>query len=129
MVTFVPPTLADYFPRWVLYAIGFAGLAATVFAAFVPALMVRASRKRFGSPHLSGYGVGMRWSCLFFSVRAVVCRLPYFSHARLIANLWSSLTGLFQVGYCKEGNPVSKSRTLLLGQLLFIRHQLHFKTL
>ena len=57
MVTFVPPTLGGlFFPDGFLYAIGFAGLAATVFAAFVPALMVRASRKRFGSPHYQVWG-------------------------------------------------------------------------
>lgn len=51
LVTFGPPTLGGlFFPDGFLYAIGFAGLAATVFAAFVPALMVRESRRRFGSP-------------------------------------------------------------------------------
>lgn len=48
LVTFVPPTLlALLFPNGFLYAIGFAGLAATVWAVIVPALMARASRKRF----------------------------------------------------------------------------------
>ncbi|WP_411706405.1 tryptophan permease [Edaphovirga cremea] len=48
LITFVPPTLcALLFPDGFLYAIGFAGLAATIWAVIVPALMVRASRKRF----------------------------------------------------------------------------------
>ncbi|MEY4476201.1 MAG: hypothetical protein RL248_1968 [Pseudomonadota bacterium] len=48
LVTFVPPTIgALVFPNGFLYAIGFAGLAATVWAVIVPALMARASRKRF----------------------------------------------------------------------------------
>jgi tryptophan-specific transport protein len=48
LVTFVPPTIgALLFPNGFLYAIGFAGLAATVWAVIVPALMARASRKRF----------------------------------------------------------------------------------
>ncbi|MFA3761625.1 tryptophan permease [Yersinia sp. 2466 StPb PI] len=48
LITFVPPTLgALLFPNGFLYAIGFAGLAATIWAVIVPALMARASRKRF----------------------------------------------------------------------------------
>ncbi|PHM45985.1 tryptophan permease [Xenorhabdus mauleonii] len=48
LITFVPPTiLALIFPNGFLYAIGFAGLAATIWAVIVPALMVRASRKRY----------------------------------------------------------------------------------
>ncbi len=46
LVTFVPPTLAALlFPNGFLYAIGFAGLAATIWAVIVPALMARASRR------------------------------------------------------------------------------------
>ncbi|MFM0984117.1 tryptophan permease [Yersinia enterocolitica] len=48
LITFVPPTVgALLFPNGFLYAIGFAGLAATIWAVIVPALMARASRKRF----------------------------------------------------------------------------------
>ncbi|MDR0806191.1 MAG: tryptophan permease [Enterobacteriaceae bacterium] len=48
LVTFVPPTLgALLFPDGFLYAIGFAGLAATIWAVIVPAMLARASRKRF----------------------------------------------------------------------------------
>ncbi|OTA16180.1 tryptophan permease [Xenorhabdus vietnamensis] len=48
LITFVPPTvLALVFPNGFLYAIGFAGLAATIWAVIVPALMARASRKRY----------------------------------------------------------------------------------
>ncbi|OWF81241.1 tryptophan permease [Yersinia rohdei] len=48
LITFIPPTLgALLFPNGFLYAIGFAGLAATIWAVIVPALMARASRKRF----------------------------------------------------------------------------------
>ncbi|MDX7985744.1 tryptophan permease [Xenorhabdus sp. 12] len=50
LITFVPPTiLALIFPNGFLYAIGFAGLAATIWAVIVPALMARASRKRYPS--------------------------------------------------------------------------------
>ncbi|SFN80848.1 tryptophan permease [Xenorhabdus japonica] len=48
LITFIPPTvLAMVFPNGFLYAIGFAGLAATIWAVIVPALMARASRKRY----------------------------------------------------------------------------------
>ena len=48
LVTFVPPTVAALlFPNGFLYAIGFAGLAATIWAVIVPAMMARASRRRF----------------------------------------------------------------------------------
>ncbi|WP_199636241.1 tryptophan permease [Serratia sp. PAMC26656] len=48
LVTFAPPTLAALlFPNGFLYAIGFAGLAATIWAVIVPAMMARASRLRF----------------------------------------------------------------------------------
>nr|WP_228350968.1 MULTISPECIES: tryptophan permease [Limnobaculum] len=48
LVTFVPPTVAALlFPDGFLYAIGFAGLAATIWAVIVPAMLARASRKKF----------------------------------------------------------------------------------
>ncbi|MGX2017720.1 tryptophan permease [Providencia huashanensis] len=48
LVTFVPPTiLALIFPNGFIYAIGFAGLAATIWAVIVPALMAKASRVRY----------------------------------------------------------------------------------
>lgn len=51
VITFLPPILGGLiYPDGFIYAIGYAGLAATVWAAIVPALLARASRKRFGSP-------------------------------------------------------------------------------
>ncbi|ELX8379733.1 tryptophan permease [Providencia vermicola] len=48
LITFLPPTVfALVFPNGFIYAIGFAGLAATIWAVIVPALMAKASRKRF----------------------------------------------------------------------------------
>ncbi|OAT75560.1 tryptophan permease [Mangrovibacter phragmitis] len=47
-LTFLPPVAgALCWPNGFLYAIGYAGLAATVWAAVVPALLARKSRKRF----------------------------------------------------------------------------------
>ncbi|MGL4907644.1 MAG: aromatic amino acid transport family protein, partial [Plesiomonas sp.] len=50
-ITFIPPTIGGLvFPNGFIYAIGFAGLAAAIWAAIVPAMMARASRQKFGSP-------------------------------------------------------------------------------
>jgi len=51
VVTFTPPVIGGFlWPNGFIYAIGYAGLAATIWAAIVPALLARASRKKFGSP-------------------------------------------------------------------------------
>ncbi|BBG59207.1 Tryptophan permease [Providencia rustigianii] len=48
ILTFLPPTiLGVVFPNGFIYAIGFAGLAATIWAVIIPAMMARESRKRF----------------------------------------------------------------------------------
>ncbi|HCM63680.1 MAG TPA: tryptophan permease [Morganella sp. (in: Bacteria)] len=47
LFTFIPPAvLAVLYPDGFLYAIGFAGLAATIWAVIVPALMAKATRRR-----------------------------------------------------------------------------------
>lgn len=57
LITFIPPTLGGVlYPEGFITAIGFAGLAAAVWAAIVPALMARASRQRFGSPLFRVWG-------------------------------------------------------------------------
>lgn len=48
LVTFIPPTIGGlFFPNGFIYAIGLAGLCAAVWGAIVPALAVRASRRKF----------------------------------------------------------------------------------
>ncbi|HCR3776711.1 TPA: tryptophan permease [Morganella morganii] len=81
-VTFIPPMLGGLiYPNGFIYAIGFAGLAATVWAAIVPALLARASRKRFGSPQFRVWGgEPMIWLILGFGIlNAVVHILSSFS--------------------------------------------------
>lgn len=57
LLTFVPPIVGGLlWPNGFLYAIGYAGLAATIWAAIVPALLANASRKRFGSPAFRVWG-------------------------------------------------------------------------
>ena len=57
LLTFLPPIIGGLlWPNGFLYAIGYAGLAATIWAAIVPALLARKSRKRFGSPKFRVWG-------------------------------------------------------------------------
>ncbi|MNG64318.1 Tryptophan-specific transport protein [compost metagenome] len=74
LVTFAPPTIAALlFPNGFLYAIGFAGLAATVWAVIVPAMMARASRRRFTEAQYrapGGYGM-ILFIILFGVINAV----------------------------------------------------------
>lgn len=57
LITFTPPVVGGFvWPDGFLYAIGYAGLAATIWAAIVPALLARASRKKFGSPRYRVWG-------------------------------------------------------------------------
>ncbi|MCC3263362.1 hypothetical protein LLE87_34900, partial [Paenibacillus polymyxa] len=57
LLTFLPPIVGGLlWPNGFLYAIGYAGLAATSWAAIVPALLAHASRKRFGSPQFRVWG-------------------------------------------------------------------------
>ena len=57
LLTFTPPIIGGVlWPNGFLYAIGYAGLAATIWAAIVPALLANASRKRFGSPIFRVWG-------------------------------------------------------------------------
>jgi tryptophan-specific transport protein len=57
LLTFVPPTLGGLiFPNGFLYAIGLAGLCACIWGAIIPALAVKASRKKYGNPHYRVWG-------------------------------------------------------------------------
>ncbi|MDZ4729815.1 MAG: aromatic amino acid transporter [Xanthomonadales bacterium] len=56
-VTFLPPTLASLvFPNGFIFAIGFAGLAATVFAIIIPARAAQVSRRSLGTPLFRVWG-------------------------------------------------------------------------
>lgn len=57
LFTFVPPLLFSLnAPFGFVTAIGFAGLAATIWAVIVPALLAKASRKRFPNNHYHAFG-------------------------------------------------------------------------
>ncbi len=56
-VTFLPPIcFGMIFPNGFLYAIGFAGLAAAIWAVIVPALLVKKSRTRFATSQFTVFG-------------------------------------------------------------------------
>ncbi|KZL17893.1 Tryptophan-specific transport protein [Pseudovibrio axinellae] len=73
-VTFVPPLIGGiFFPDGFIMAIGYAGLAATVWTAIVPALMVRISRKKFGNPRFRVWGgEPLVWVIFSFGVLVAV---------------------------------------------------------
>lgn len=57
LVTFLPPLLFSLqFPYGFVIAIGYAGLAATIWAVIVPALLARASRRKFANQGYRVYG-------------------------------------------------------------------------
>ena len=57
LVTFLPPLLLSLqFPYGFVIAIGYAGLAATIWAAIVPALLAKASRQKFPNATYRVYG-------------------------------------------------------------------------
>jgi tryptophan-specific transport protein len=70
LVTFAPPLLLSLqFPYGFVAAIGYAGLAATLWAAIVPALLVRASRKKFPHTTYKVYGGnGMIYFIIIFGL-------------------------------------------------------------
>ena len=70
LVTFAPPLLLSLqFPYGFVAAIGYAGLAATLWAAIVPALLVRASRKKFPLATYKVYGGnGMIYFIIIFGL-------------------------------------------------------------
>ncbi|WP_140186033.1 tryptophan permease [Providencia stuartii] len=77
LITFLPPTVfALVFPNGFIYAIGFAGLAATVWAVIIPALMARASRKRFPkNSYKAPGGMGVIWFVILFGIINAVAHI------------------------------------------------------
>ncbi len=56
-ILYIPPFIGGiFFPNGFYAAIGYAGLAATVWAAIVPALMAKASREKFGNTQFRTWG-------------------------------------------------------------------------
>lgn len=75
LITFIPPTIGGvFFPNGFIYAIGLVGLFATVMATFVPALCVRASRKKYGSERFLAWGGNkLTYLVLAYGTTVVIC--------------------------------------------------------
>lgn len=76
-VTFGPPTVASmFFPNGFIIAIGFAGLAATVFAIIIPAKAAKASRKQFGNPLFRVWGGdGLIYFLFGYAALTAICHI------------------------------------------------------
>ena len=77
LLTFLPPLLLSLqFPYGFVIAIGYAGLAATLWAAIVPALLVKASRKKFPESSYKVYGgKGMVYFIIFFGLINIIAQI------------------------------------------------------
>jgi len=77
LITFVPSTVgATFFPDGFIYAIGYAGLVATIWGAIVPALMVKTCRKKFGSGMYRVWGGnGLVYAVVGFGLLYASCHI------------------------------------------------------
>ena len=77
LVTFLPPTIGGLlFPHGFLYAIGLAGLCASIWGTIVPALCAKVSRQKYGNPHYQVWGGnGMVYFIMGYGALLVICYL------------------------------------------------------
>ncbi|TCK02012.1 tryptophan-specific transport protein [Volucribacter psittacicida] len=77
LITFLPPLLLSLqFPYGFVIAIGYAGLAATIWAAIVPALLAKASRKKYPHTDYRVYGGNfMIYFIILFGVLNIVAQI------------------------------------------------------
>ncbi len=77
LITFVPPTIGGLlFPDGFLYAIGLAGLCASVWGTIVPALCARVSRRKFGNPLYRVWGGdGLIYFMFAYAALLIFCYL------------------------------------------------------
>ena len=79
LATFLPPTLCGLiWPQGFLYAIGWAGFAATIWSVLIPALMLRASRKKFrAATYRAPWGRALVPLLLAYGCLTAVCHILY----------------------------------------------------
>ena len=82
LVTFLPPLIGGLIkPDGFLAAIGWAGLAATIWSVIVPALMLRASRKKFPAAAYSAPGGSLTiYVLLVYGCITAVCHILFVLH-------------------------------------------------
>lgn len=79
LVTFLPPTVGGLiWPDGFLYAIGWAGLAATIWSVIVPALMLQSARRRYGTVSYTAPGGCITTPLLLgFGLLTAVCHILF----------------------------------------------------
>ncbi|MDG6894276.1 tryptophan permease [Volucribacter amazonae] len=77
LITFLPPLLLSLqFPYGFVIAIGYAGLAATIWAAIVPALLAKASRQKYANASYRVYGGNfMIYFIILFGILNIVAQI------------------------------------------------------
>lgn len=77
LITFLPPLLLSLkYPYGFIVAIGYAGLAATIWAAIVPALLAKVSRKKFKEHNYQVYGGNfMIYFIIFFGLLNIAAQI------------------------------------------------------
>ena len=82
LITFLPPVLAGFvWPNGFLMAIGWAGLAATIWSVIVPALMLRVSRKKFpDSAYRTPGGAKTVPLLLIYGIVTAICHVLFVLH-------------------------------------------------
>ncbi|WP_101774472.1 tryptophan permease [Pasteurella oralis] len=77
LITFLPPLLLSLqFPYGFVIAIGYAGLAATIWAVIVPALLAKATRKKFPQSSYTVYGGNfMIYFVMLFGILNIVAQV------------------------------------------------------
>jgi tryptophan-specific transport protein len=77
LVTFLPPTIGGLlFPHGFLYAIGLAGLCASIWGTIVPALCAKVSRQKYGNARYRVWGGnGMIYFIMGYGALLVICYL------------------------------------------------------
>lgn len=77
LLTFLPPTCASLlFPDGFHYAIGFAGLAATMWGTVIPAMAAKVSRRKLGNPLFRVWGGnGLIYFLFLYSALIAVCHI------------------------------------------------------
>lgn len=77
LITFLPPLILSLqFPYGFVIAIGYAGLAATIWVAIVPALLAKASRKKYPTQSYTVFGGNfMIYFILFFGIINIIAQL------------------------------------------------------
>ena len=92
IITFLPPIVAGLInPNGFIYAIGFAGFAATIWAVIVPALLAKASRQRFGNPMYRVWGGN--WMIMLVLLFGILNALTHILYSMNLLPVYQAIAG------------------------------------